>query len=218
MALTAREIEIINNLSPAAYEVQLGTRLNAVISGDVDPGSIDLVDLATPVAPAFIDIAAGTTQNEQAARFPNGVAAVSDASMTDWMEYVYMQRPRPMDTVGVEVVIEALYPDNSYKEIGRTTTDQSGMFSLKFEPTAPGTYTVIARFEGTNGYWPSFAETSVGIDPAPTTEDTDLTSLENSVSDIESNMSSMLTYILAILVIVIIALLVAIFSLLKSRK
>ncbi|PVX24310.1 MAG: hypothetical protein CW716_10285 [Candidatus Bathyarchaeum sp.] len=165
-----------------------------------------------------MDLAAGTNQNEQAARFPNGVAAVSDASMTDWMEYVYMQRPRPTDTVGVEVIIEALYPDNSFREIGRATTDSTGMFSLKFEPTDQGTYTIVARFEGTNGYWPSFAETSVGIDPAPTTEDTDLTSLENSVSDIESNMSNMLTYILAILVIVIIALLVAIFSLLKSRK
>ena len=41
-----------------------------------------------------IDTAAGTKQNEQAARFPNGVPAVSDASMSAWMEYVYMQKPR----------------------------------------------------------------------------------------------------------------------------
>ena len=34
------------------------------------------------------DIAAGTKQDEQAARFPNGVPAVSDASQSDWMEYV----------------------------------------------------------------------------------------------------------------------------------
>jgi hypothetical protein len=37
-----------------------------------------------------IDIAAGTKQNEQMARFPNGVPAVSDVSMTPWMEYVYI--------------------------------------------------------------------------------------------------------------------------------
>ena len=39
-----------------------------------------------------IDISAGTTQAEQAARFPNGVPAVSDAKQSAWMEYVYMQK------------------------------------------------------------------------------------------------------------------------------
>jgi hypothetical protein len=43
------------------------------------------------------DISAGTQQNEQAARFPNGVPAISDASMTDWMGYVYQQKPKPTD-------------------------------------------------------------------------------------------------------------------------
>jgi hypothetical protein len=42
-----------------------------------------------------MDISAGTKQNEQAARFPNGVPAVSDDSMKDWMGYVYQQKPRP---------------------------------------------------------------------------------------------------------------------------
>ena len=44
-----------------------------------------------------LDIAAGTEQNEQAARFPYGVPAVSDGSMGEWMEYVYMQKPKPTD-------------------------------------------------------------------------------------------------------------------------
>jgi hypothetical protein len=38
------------------------------------------------------DIAAGTKQDEQAARFPQGVPAVSDASQKAWMEYVYFQK------------------------------------------------------------------------------------------------------------------------------
>jgi hypothetical protein len=42
-----------------------------------------------------IDISAGTKQHVQAARFPHGVPAVSDESMGEWMEYVYMQKPRP---------------------------------------------------------------------------------------------------------------------------
>jgi len=33
-----------------------------------------------------MDIASGTTQNEQAARFPNGVPAMSDEGMGGWME------------------------------------------------------------------------------------------------------------------------------------
>ena len=49
------------------------------------------------------DIAAGTQQEEQAARFPNGVPCVSDASMRAWMEYVYMQQNKPTDVTGVPI-------------------------------------------------------------------------------------------------------------------
>ena len=41
------------------------------------------------------DISVGTQQTEQAARFPNGVPAVSDASQAAWMEYVYMKQEVP---------------------------------------------------------------------------------------------------------------------------
>ena len=114
-----------------------------------------------------IDIAAGTKQKEQAARFPYGVPAVSDESMGRWMEYVYMQKPRPTDTVGVEVILSVLDPNNNVYDIGTATTDSSGTFSLLWEPLVPGKYTVIARFAGSEGYWPSYAETAVGIEEAP---------------------------------------------------
>ena len=51
---------------------------------------------------------AGTKQDEQAARFPNGVPAVSDASQSEWMEYVYMQKPMPTSTTGVPVSIDVV--------------------------------------------------------------------------------------------------------------
>jgi hypothetical protein len=114
-----------------------------------------------------IDTAAGTKQNEQAARFPNGVPAVSDESMIDWMEYVYQQRPRPTNATGVEVVINVLDPNNNYYEVGRATSDANGMFSCAFTPPVPGKYTVIATFEGSNGYWPSQAETAINVEEAP---------------------------------------------------
>mgnify|MGYP005851756385 CR=1 FL=1 len=114
-----------------------------------------------------IDIAAGTKQDEQAARFPNGVPAVADESMGEWMEYVYMQKPRPANATGVEVVVNVLDPNNNYYEVGRTTSDANGLFSVAFEPPVPGKYTVIATFEGSESYWPSHAETALYVEDAP---------------------------------------------------
>jgi len=116
---------------------------------------------------SVIDIAAGTGQDEQAARFPDGVPAVSDASMSDWMEYVYMQRPRPTDVVGVEVVISVVDPNNNSYEVARATSDANGFFSATFTPLVPGKYTVMATFEGSKAYWPSDAETAINVEDAP---------------------------------------------------
>jgi outer membrane protein assembly factor BamB len=114
-----------------------------------------------------VDIAAGTRQDEQAARFPNGVPAVSDESQSEWMEYVYMQKPKPTDVTGVEVVIEVLDPNNNYYEVGRTTSDANSLFHCAFTPEVPGEYTIIATFEGSESYWPSYAETAINVEEAP---------------------------------------------------
>jgi hypothetical protein len=120
------------------------------------------------------DISAGTKQNEQAGRFPNGVAAVSDASMKDWMGYVYQQKPFPSDCTGVPVTIDVMDSNGNYRTIGTTTSDASGTFSLTWTPDIPGNFTVIATFKGTQAYWPSYAETSFTVmtppeaTPAPT--------------------------------------------------
>jgi hypothetical protein len=113
------------------------------------------------------DIAAGTEQDEQAARFPNGVPAVSDANMSAWMEYVYMQQPLPTDVTGVNVTISVVDPNNNSYEVGRTTSDASGMFKLSFIPEVPGEYTIIATFDGSESYWPSYAQTAINVDEAP---------------------------------------------------
>ena len=119
------------------------------------------------VTGSVIDIAAGTGQDEQTARFPNGVPAVSDESMGDWMEYVYMQKPRPTNVTGVEVVISVLDPNGNNYEVGRATSDQSGFFKCVFTPDVPGEYTVVASFAGSQSYWGSYAETAVYVDEAP---------------------------------------------------
>ena len=119
------------------------------------------------------DISAGTKQDEQAARFPNGVPAVSDASQSAWMEYVYMQKPRPMDTVGVPIVLSVVDANGNYRDIGTTTSDANGFFSLNWMPDIEGAYTVYASFAGSESYWPSHAVTAFSVDsaaatPAPT--------------------------------------------------
>jgi len=114
-----------------------------------------------------LDIAAGTKQAEQSARFPNGVAAVSDESMSAWMEYVYMQKPKPTDITGVEVILTVLDPNGNYYEVGRATSDASGLFSCAFTPPVPGKYTVIATFDGSESFYGSYAETAFNVDEAP---------------------------------------------------
>jgi hypothetical protein len=160
-----------------------------------------------------IDIAAGTKQDEQAARFPNGVPAVSDESMSGWMEYVYQQKPFPEDFVGVDVFVKIQDPNGDWHS-AYVTTDRNGMFSYSWTPTVAGDYCVSAMFEGSESYYESQATTVFTVDSAPENvepQTTDLTGLEDSVS-------SLMTYVLVILVIVIIALLIAIYSLLKKQK
>jgi outer membrane protein assembly factor BamB len=115
------------------------------------------------------DISVGTKQTEQAARFPDGVPAVSDASQSAWMEYVYMKQQRPTDATGVPVLISVLDPNGNYVTVGTTTSDSNGAFKLAFTPEVTGTYTVIASFAGSGSYYGSSSETGIFVDtPAAT--------------------------------------------------
>ena len=106
------------------------------------------------------DISSGTEQDQQASDFPNGVPVASDASMKDWMGYVYQQKPLPTNFTGVPVTISVLDSNNNFRTIGTATTDATGLYSLTWTPDISGNFTVVANFAGTNGYWPSYAETS----------------------------------------------------------
>ena len=113
------------------------------------------------------DIAAGTRQAEQTARFPNGVPAVSDDSMSDWMAYIYMQKPKPTDTTGVEVTLEVIDANGNYRPIGKTTSNAEGFYSFDWKPDIPGKFTIIAKFAGTESYWSSSAQTAFVVEEAP---------------------------------------------------
>ncbi len=112
------------------------------------------------------DISTGTTQTQQAANFPNGVPVISDASMKDWMGYVYMQKPCPANAIGVPVTLSVFDPNNNTYTIATTTSDADGTFAFAWTPPVPGLYKVTATFAGTNGYWGSHATTSLLVSEA----------------------------------------------------
>ncbi len=114
-----------------------------------------------------IDKSAGTQQQEQAGRFPNGVPAMADESQEDWMEYVYMQQAMPADVQGVTVKVYAIDPNGNYQDIGTTTSDMWGNFGKSWMPPVEGEYLIIAEFAGTNSYYKSSASTYITVDPAP---------------------------------------------------
>jgi hypothetical protein len=127
------------------------------------------VTTSTPITikGTVTDISAGAQQHEQAANFPNGLPAVSDDSMTPWMEYVYMQQVKPTDVKGVLVSIDVLDSNGNYRNIGTVTSDADGSFHYTWTPDISGDFTVYASFAGSESYWPSRAVTSFTAEEAP---------------------------------------------------
>ena len=94
--------------------------------------------------------------------------AISDDSMSKWMEYLYMQQSMPTNATGVEVTLDAVDPNGNFVHIGTATSDTSGTFGYAWAtPDVPGKYTIIATFAGSESYWPSYAETYTAVSEAP---------------------------------------------------
>lgn len=110
------------------------------------------------------DISPGTQEYAIMARFPEGVPAISDASMSEWMNYVYMQFERPANAMGVSVKLEAVDPQGNYKYLGTTQTDSYGNYGFTFKPELAGKYEIIATFEGTNSYYGSASTAYISVD------------------------------------------------------
>jgi hypothetical protein len=113
------------------------------------------------------DISPGTNDIKLTTRFPNGVPAVADESMSDWMLYVYKQFPRPDDAVGVQVHLEAYDPNGNYQDLGTVTADSNGNYGFAYVPPVPGQYWISATFEGSEAYFGSQSTTYIQVDEAP---------------------------------------------------
>jgi len=155
------------------------------------------------------DISPGTNTYPIAARFPNGVPAIADECMSEWMLHVYKQFQKP-EATGVPVEIYALDANNNYRFLGTTTSDSSGYYSLDWCPDIPGKYTVYATFPGSAGYYGSSATTAFVVDPAP----------EASPAPTESPPSDADLYFLPLSIVMLVAIIVmgAVVILLLMRK
>jgi hypothetical protein len=98
-----------------------------------------------------------------------GVPTVSDADQEAWMEYLYQQQAKPTSATGVQVSLDTIDPNGNYVHIGTVTSDLTGAYGYKWTPEIPGTYQIIATFEGSNSYGSSHAQTYVGVDDAAST-------------------------------------------------
>jgi len=138
--------------------------------------TVTVPDMGVPLGSSVMikgmvtDESPGTKDYRLTSRFPNGVPAVSDEFMSDWMLYVYKQFPQPMAT-GVQVKLEAIDPNGNFQNLGTATTDMWGNFALMYEAEVPGQYTIFATFVGTGAYYGSSSSTAFGVDPtvSPTT-------------------------------------------------
>ena len=83
------------------------------------------------------------------------------------MLYVYKQFARPTNATGIAVSIDANDPNGNYIHIGDTTSDSSGRFHYMFTPQKSGQYIIFATFAGSKSYYPSFAQTELGVHEAP---------------------------------------------------
>ncbi|PVX24141.1 MAG: hypothetical protein CW716_10705 [Candidatus Bathyarchaeum sp.] len=112
-----------------------------------------------------MDISPGTEDDSLRLRFPKGVPAVADESMSDWMLYIYKNFECPADVEGVEVFVKIQDPNGDfYSDI--VSVDSTGGFKLVWAPEIVGTYEVTALFEGSKSYYASYDTTAFVVDAA----------------------------------------------------
>jgi len=126
-------------------------------------------DQPVVIAGKVVDVSSGTKLDPLASRFANGVPCAADSAMTDWMGYLYQQKPLPTSFKGIDVTINVLDSNGNFRSIGTATTDATGAYNLIWTPDISGNYQVVATFAGTNGYWPSSATTAFAVSEAAPT-------------------------------------------------
>jgi len=118
------------------------------------------------VSGTVMDVSPGTESDNLRMRFPNGVPAVGDESMSDWMLYLYKHFAQPMNVKGIDITVYA-YDGEDVIPIGTTKSDARGRFSITWTPPSEGEYDIWAYFEGTASYYGSDAKAEMAVFAAP---------------------------------------------------
>jgi hypothetical protein len=146
----------LNAYDNQIYTYGLGPTKTTVSAPQVDVTTSKPVTITGTIT----DISAGSQQEAVAANFPNGLPCISDASMSQWMEYVYMQQQMPNNATGVPVTINVVDSNGNFRTIGTAVSNVYGDYSLTWTPDILGNYTVIATFAGSGSYYGSSASTA----------------------------------------------------------
>jgi len=145
-----------------------------------------------------------------------GTPAVSDSSMSEWMDYLNMQNATLLNSPpmpqGVQVTLTALDPNNNTENIGTYTTNGHGNYYVNWTPPITGKYTITATFAGTGSYWPSSAQTGLLVTTAPTTTTTTTVTTSSGVSA-----TTLYAAIAAVIVVIIVVAIVLVVLMLRKR-
>jgi len=141
--------------------------------------------------------------------------AVSDADMSEWMDYLHMQNAAllndPPIPDGVTVSISAVDSSGGFTDLGTTTSNYAGQFAISWTPPSEGIYQIFASFAGSDSYYGSYEGTALSVGPATQTP-------TNGGTQTEPVDNTMLLYgILVAVVIAIIIGLIAIALVLRKR-
>jgi hypothetical protein len=72
-----------------------------------------------------------------------------------------------MDATGVPVKLSYVDPNGNYYDIDTVISDTEGFRLDWTPPEIGGVYQIIATFDGTTSYWPSYTTTSLVVEQAP---------------------------------------------------
>jgi outer membrane protein assembly factor BamB len=130
--------------------------------------TVSAPQVAVPKGTAITITGSVTDQSEG----QKGTPAISDESMSQWMEYLVMQKAYPANVKGVPVALTAIGPDGNVNVIGTGGSEASGKYGFAWTPQSEGTYKITATFKGSYSYGSSFDETFVTVSGVSSSSET----------------------------------------------
>ena len=174
---------------------------------------------ATTVTAPLTSIPSGTgilIQGTVTDQSPGAVntPAISDVDMSAWMEYLYMDQPKPTDVTGVPVDITIITPNGEEITLDTVYSDSFGRYACSWTPEGEGLYTIVANFKGSDSYFGSAGETGLSVGSAtqmvPTTTET--------ADELVARLPTITAIDVGIIIAIIIVALLVVYTLISIKK